>query len=168
MARPAHVKAAAIAMLPHYLYEFRKGVRQLFLLTLSLDEATAVRERLEREHVAMHVQDVTTTKLNLYFGQSRFVEIARRIAVRPLHQLSPEEDFMLGILLGYEHGQQCQRYLEKVRAQTGSFANETQPALQNTRRAEPARRCFTAHLNARRPKWTSASTERRTRFSTGA
>jgi hypothetical protein len=51
----------------------------------------------------------------VYFGQVRFVEIAKRIAVRPLNQLSPEEDFMLGILLGYERGQQCQRYLARVR-----------------------------------------------------
>ncbi|MEY4581540.1 MAG: hypothetical protein RL701_6243 [Pseudomonadota bacterium] len=116
MAHPAHVKASAVAMLPHYLYELRKGVRQLFLLTMTLPEAQAVQERLQRERVAIHVQDVSAKKLNLYFGQARYVEIARRLAVRPLNRLSPEEDFMLGILLGYDSGQQCQRYLEKIRS----------------------------------------------------
>ncbi|MET0388539.1 MAG: DUF2023 family protein [Polyangiales bacterium] len=115
MAGTTQVKAPALAMLPHYLYELRKGVRQLFLLTMPLAEAQPVRERLKRERVAMHEQDVNAEKLNLYFGQSRFVEIARRLAVRPLNQLSPEEDFMLGILLGYERGQQCRRYLVRIR-----------------------------------------------------
>jgi hypothetical protein len=115
MAGPDQIKAPALAMLPHYLYEFRKGVRQLFLLTMTLTEAQAVQKRLLRERVAMHIQDVSEQKLNLYFGQARFVEIARRLAVRPLNELTPEEDFMLGILLGYERGQQCRRYLGKIR-----------------------------------------------------
>jgi len=102
-------------MLPHCLYELRKGVRQLFLLTIAQHEARAVQQRLLRERVSMHVQGVSSSKLNLYFGQSSHVEIARRIAVRPLNQLSPEEDFMLGILLGYERAQQCTRYLDRIR-----------------------------------------------------
>jgi len=120
MAGSAQIRAAsttpALAMLPHCLYELRKGVRQLFLLTMSQREARAVQQRLLRERVSVHVQGVSSTKLNLYFGQSSYVEIARRIAVRPLNQLSPEEDFMLGILLGYERGQQCNRYLDRVRS----------------------------------------------------
>lgn len=31
---------------------------------------------------------------------------------RPLHQLSPEEDFMLGAMLGYDICAQCERYCE--------------------------------------------------------
>ena len=115
MALPDQVTTPALAMLPHCLYELRKGVRQLFLLTMQQHEGAEVQKRLHRERVAMHIQDVNARKLNVYFGQVRFVEIAKRIAVRPLNQLSPEEDFMLGILLGYERGQQCQRYLARVR-----------------------------------------------------
>jgi hypothetical protein len=110
------IKTPALAMLPHCLYELRKGVRQLFLLTMTQNEAREVQRRLSRERVSVHVQDVSATKTNLYFGQASHVEIARRIAVRPLNQLSPEEDFMLGILLGYERGQQCSRYLDRVRS----------------------------------------------------
>jgi hypothetical protein len=115
MAGPAHMRSPTLAMLPHCLYELRKGVRQLFLLTMTLPEAQAVRQRLERERVAMYIQDVTADKQNLYFGRARYVEIARRLAVRPLNELSPEEDFMLGILLGYERSQQCRRYLVKIK-----------------------------------------------------
>jgi hypothetical protein len=102
-------------MLSHCLYELRKGVRQLFLLTMTQPEAQAVRQRLERERVALYIQDVTADKFNLYFGRARYVEIARRLAVRPLNELSPEEDFMLGILLGYERSQQCRRYLVRIK-----------------------------------------------------
>ena len=40
--------------------------------------------------------------------------MARRIAIRPVCQLSAEEDFILGTLLGYDREQQCRRYLGKL------------------------------------------------------
>jgi Protein of unknown function (DUF2023) len=114
MACTNQVRVSAIALLPQYLYEFQKGVRRLFLLTMTPHEAKAVQKRLERECVAVHVQAVSVTKVNLFFGQPAYVQTARRLAVRALNQFTPEEDFMLGTLLGYDGEQQCQRYLQKV------------------------------------------------------
>lgn len=102
------------ALLPQYLYELGKGVRQLFMLTMTPAEAHAVRARLDRDAIAWHAQRVGALKVNLYFGNAQFVAVVRRIVNRPLSQLSAEEDFILGTLLGYDREQQCQRYLGKV------------------------------------------------------
>jgi hypothetical protein len=103
-----------IALLPQYLYELGKGVRQLFMLTMTPREALAVLSRLDQDGIACHVQRVSDLKVNLFFGNAQFVSVARRIAIRPVHQLSAEEDFILGALLGYDREQQCKRYLGKL------------------------------------------------------
>ncbi len=103
-----------IALLPQYLYELGKGVRQLFMLTMTPREAWAVQARLDQDGVAWHAQRVSDLKVNLFFGNAQFVSVARRIAVRPLNQFSAEEDFILGALLGYDREQQCRRYLGKL------------------------------------------------------
>lgn len=106
-------RVPAAALLPQYIYELRKGVRQLFLLTMTCHEARQVRQRLAREPVAVHCQAVNDNKVNVFFGSPALVATARLIADRPLHQLSAEADFMLGTLLGYACDQQCERYLRK-------------------------------------------------------
>lgn len=110
------VKAIATmkTLLPQYLYELGRGVRQLFLLTMTPQEAEAVLVRLNQDGIAFHRQPVSDLKVNLYFGNPQFVAVARRLAVRPLSQLSAEEDFMLGTLLGYDREQQCRRYLGRL------------------------------------------------------
>lgn len=110
----AKAKATMNSLLPQYLYELGRGVRQLFLLTMTPPEAQAVLVRLNQEGVAYYLQPVSDLKVNLYFGNPQFVAVARRIAVRPLSQLSAEEDFMLGTLLGYDREQQCRRYLGRL------------------------------------------------------
>lgn len=101
-------------LLPQYIYELGRGVRQMFLLTMTPHEAEAVLARLNREGIACYLQPVNDLKVNLYFGKPQFVAVAQRIAVRPLSQLSAEEGFMLGTLLGYDREQQCQRYLGRL------------------------------------------------------
>ena len=50
-----------------------------------------------------------TTQLEVWL-----VETVRRFVDKPLCELTPEEDFMLGALLGYDREQQCRRYLERT------------------------------------------------------
>lgn len=103
-----------ISLLPQYLYELGKGVRQLFMLTMTPREAQAVQARLNRDGIAFYRQKVNEEKVNLYFGNAQFVAVAQRLAIRPVCQLSAEEDFILGTLLGYDREQQCRRYLGKL------------------------------------------------------
>lgn len=41
------------------------------------------------------------------------MEAMRRLIIRPLNQLTAEEDFILGAMLGYDLCQQCKRYCDK-------------------------------------------------------
>lgn len=97
----------------HNLYEYRRGVRCLFMMTMSAEESQHVVGRLCRECIAHYVQDVNRTKVNLFFGNAAFVETTRSVVNKPLTALSPEEDFMLGTLLGYDREQQCRRFLAR-------------------------------------------------------
>jgi hypothetical protein len=59
------------------------------------------------------VQPVGKNTVNLYFGRRECLEAIRLIVTRPLNELSPEEDFILGAMLGYDICAQCQRYCER-------------------------------------------------------
>lgn len=115
----------SMAVLLHHLYEYRKGVRHMVLLTLTPDDLDVVTTRLTLDSVDFFVQPVSPRKSNLYFGRSIWVETARRIVTKPLSHLSPEEDFILGTLLGYDREQQCRRYLvQSSRAEGAMVAAE--------------------------------------------
>ncbi len=103
-------------ILVNSIYELNKGVRHLFLLTAGRSELPRLRTRLETEDVDYFVQDVNAAKCNIFFGKAALVQTARHIAMKPLNQMSPEEDFMLGTLLNYDKERQCQRFLSMVEA----------------------------------------------------
>jgi hypothetical protein len=97
----------------HCLYEFQKGVRRLVLLTLEIYELNNIISRLEKEKIPYHFQYLKNKKANLYFGDEACVQVAKMLGKRPLSELSEEEDFILGIMLGYDVKQQCSRYINK-------------------------------------------------------
>jgi hypothetical protein len=98
----------------HHIYEFRKGLRNLVLYTGPACEREAIERRLRTEQIASIVQPVGAHRINVFFGNAACVEIVRRFASKPLSLWSPEEDFMLGILLGYDRIQQSVRYLQRA------------------------------------------------------
>ena len=98
----------------HHIYEFRKGLRNLVLYTGHAADREAIVRRLCAEQIASIVQPVGSHRINVFFGNAACVEIVRRFADKPLSQWSPEEDFMLGIMLGYDRIQQSVRYLQRA------------------------------------------------------
>ena len=46
-------------------------------------------------------------------GRKACVEAIQYIISRPLSDISPEEDFILGALLGYDITMQCERYCKR-------------------------------------------------------
>ena len=58
----------------------------------------------------LEVQPVDSRKVNLFFGKRECIHAIRRMVDRPLNQLTPEEDFILGAMLGYDICAQCERY----------------------------------------------------------
>lgn len=97
----------------HHVYEYGRGVRALFLMTLAARELPPMLARLERLGIAHFVQQVSAAKVNLFFGRGPCVAVAQAVVTRPLNTLTAEEDFMLGTLLGYDREQQCLRYLAR-------------------------------------------------------
>ena len=53
-------------------------------------------------------------KVNIFFGDPVCIEVVTRICRKPLNHLSPEEDFILGTMLGYSLLLQCRRYLQRA------------------------------------------------------
>lgn len=97
----------------HCLYEFQKGVRKLVLLTLEIYELNNMINRLEKEKIPYHFQYIKDKKANLYFGDEKCVEVAKIFGKKALNELSVEEDFILGVMLGYDIKQQCNRYINR-------------------------------------------------------
>jgi hypothetical protein len=101
-------------LLNHAVYEYDKGVRDLFMITIGDADLAAALARLARAGIGHHVQTVGNGRINLFFGRRAVVDCVRRIVDRPLNELSPHADFMLGTLLGYDRERQCERFLERL------------------------------------------------------
>jgi hypothetical protein len=114
MDQPDSLISVSGRIVNHSLYELDKGVRQLFMLTVSWADLPGVVARLAAERVDHYVHRLNDSRANLFFGRVALVETVRRFVDKPLCELTAEEDFMLGILLGYDREQQCRRYLERT------------------------------------------------------
>lgn len=110
---------STLGIFRHHLYELSKGMRPLILMTVSIEAAGPIVSHLVAAGVAHHVHDARHSRVNIVFGRPAAVTAARRFMVGPLCDLSPEHDFMLGILLGYDREQQCLRYLARSEAGRG-------------------------------------------------
>lgn len=105
--------APVLRLLHHNIYEYSRGVRALFLMTINRRELELALGRLETQGIERFVQELGPAKANLFFGRPAFVAVARSLVTRPLNALTAEEDFMLGTLLGYDGEQQCRRFLAR-------------------------------------------------------
>ena len=97
----------------HHIYEYKKGLRNLILHTMASTDTEAAVRKLEANNISYLIQPVTSTKVNVFFGAEECVEVIRCFCHKRLNELSPEEDFILGSLLGYNQVVQCSRYLKK-------------------------------------------------------
>ena len=71
--------------------------------------------RLKSQGIDYVIQRVDETKINLYFGRQECIDAVKLMIDKPLNELSPEEDFMLGAMLGYNICMQCERFCDKKR-----------------------------------------------------
>lgn len=96
----------------HHIYEYQKGVRKMVLCTLSRKEITEAEKRLSHVGIAHFSRQVKGgSRANLFFGdQDCLKALDLFLGDRPLNNLTPEEDFIVGAMLGYDIGVQCRRY----------------------------------------------------------
>ncbi len=102
-----------LKVLMNHIYEYQKGVRQMILFTCTKRYKQAVTDLLNRRNINYILQEAGKNNINVYFGRQECIEVIRLIINRPLNMLSPEEDFILGTMLGYDICAQCQRYCKQ-------------------------------------------------------
>ncbi|KAA5601825.1 DUF2023 family protein [Blastochloris sulfoviridis] len=135
MDQPAGLTCATLQVFQHHLYELSKGLRPLAMMSLTADAAATIIARLTASGVAHHVHEACHERINVVFGRPAAVNAVQRFMVGPLCHLSAEHDFMLGILLGYDREQQCERYLTRAVATAGACSSKPAKAAKP---ADPA------------------------------
>lgn len=100
-------------VLMNHIYEYKKGVRQMVLFTFNKRYENYATARLKRQNISYILQPLGNDRINLFFGRKQCLETIRLMVTRPLSQLTPEEDFILGAMLGYDICAQCERYCER-------------------------------------------------------
>lgn len=96
----------------HHIYEYKKGLRSLILTTEKEANKKIITDRLERENISYLIQNVDEKKINVFFGNPDSINVIKSFNQPKLNEYTPEQDFILGTLLGYDKIQQCQRYLK--------------------------------------------------------
>ena len=99
----------------HHIYEFKKGLRSLILTTEKIHNKEFIESKLVNENIPYVIQPVGDNGkiINVYFGNEDCINVVKTFK-RPLNKLTDEQDFMLGIMLGYDKILQCQRYLKRL------------------------------------------------------
>lgn len=105
-------------VLVNHIYEFKKGVRRMVLFTFNKRYEQFAVTRLQHQNINYVIQPVGNDRLNLFFGKKECLDAIRLMITKPLCQLTPEEDFILGAMLGYDICAQCERYCERKSRQT--------------------------------------------------
>ncbi len=100
-------------VLMNHIYEFKKGVRQMVLFTFNKKFEDFALNRLKKQNISYIIQPVGNERLNLFFGKKECLDAVKVMVTKPLNQLTPEEDFILGALLGYDICAQCERFCER-------------------------------------------------------
>ena len=85
----------------HHLYEFKKGLRKMILHTTGSENRQFIEKKLQRTSVDYIIYEVSSSKINVFFGKPECVEVIRRINKTRLNDYTHEEDFILGAMLGY-------------------------------------------------------------------
>lgn len=102
---------AELKVFHHHIYEYQKGIRNLILTTEKATHKDYIEYKLSRENIDYAIQAVNEDKINVFFGAKECVDVIKNFIHKKLNEFTPEQDFILGILLGYDRRQQCKRYL---------------------------------------------------------
>lgn len=111
-----------LKVLMNHIYEYKKGVHRMVLYTFDKQYESFAITRLQNQNIEYIIQPVGNGNLNLFFGKRECLDAIRMIVTKPLCQLSPEEDFILGAMLGYDICAQCERFCERKKRNCRAFA----------------------------------------------
>ena len=97
----------------HLVYEYQKGLRDLCLFTCSNELLEKIKKSLEGQGITYMICNVDENKINVFFGMPECLKIVKQFSCERLNMISIEEDFILGMMLGYAKPQQYQRFLNR-------------------------------------------------------
>lgn len=96
------------------IYEYKKGMRDLSLHTCEKTELKEYIELLEKLKTEYSVMDISDNKVNIFFGNPECLNILKKFSNKELNKITPYEDFILGIMLGYSRNEQYKRILSRI------------------------------------------------------
>lgn len=100
----------------HLVYEYQKGLRDLCLWTCRVELCEKIKQGLESQGIDYLIIPVDSQKINIFFGMPTCLEIIKHFSSRELNKITNEEDFILGMMLGYARQQQYERFLRRKTA----------------------------------------------------
>ena len=115
----SNIHPSELKVFLNHVYEFKKGVRQMVLYTANKRYEDFAVRRLKSQRIKFVIQPVNDERINLFFGKAECIEAIRLMVTRPLNKLTPEEDFILGAMLGYDICAQCKRYCDRKARRNG-------------------------------------------------
>ncbi len=108
-------KPESFTVFTHHIYEYQKGLRNLILHTTRAENEPYILERLRKHTIDYHIQHLPGgERINVFFGAQDCVAVVKGFAHKALNKFSPEEDFILGTMLGYARHLQVERYLKRI------------------------------------------------------
>lgn len=108
-----NINPSELKVFLNHIYEFKKGVRKMVLYTTNKKYEDFAVNRLNNQRINYMIQPVGDNRINLFFGSAECINAIRLIVTQPLNKLTPEQDFILGAVLGYDICAQCKRYCER-------------------------------------------------------
>ena len=97
----------------HMLYELNKGLRKLSLFTCPDKYLDKIKSHLTKCNYVFIVENLVNGSSNIFFGDEEAINVIKSFGKDSLRNFTPEEDFILGVLLGYSQEQQCKRFLRQ-------------------------------------------------------
>lgn len=97
----------------HHVYEYWKGLRNLILHTAPLSDLPVIVHKLDHHKIPYLIHHISDDRINVFFGHPDCISVVKKFDTIDLSRLTDEQDFILGIMLGYDRMQQCSRYLKK-------------------------------------------------------
>lgn len=100
----------------HHLYEYKKGLRRLVLYTAKAEYEDMIVKKLKLRNIPYIIYRISAKKINVFFGKQYCIDVLSSFPNLDLTALSPDKDFILGAMLGYDMKIHCRRYLKNIDA----------------------------------------------------
>lgn len=93
------------------IYEYQKGMRDMVLYTCSSKFRNEIETLLKKHGLVYKIYALSDEKINVFFGAEPCIKILENFSSENLSKITKEEDFILGIMLGYSRETQYERLL---------------------------------------------------------